>query len=147
MRQRFDSNADWNGANNLQFLPMMPREFYCAAAGQVPPGTEQDTFFQYFTGPNTLFPDPLQKVGIRDIPDGMSNTLFVAQAERAVPWTKAEDMAVAPDLPLPLPTRHFLVLMADATVRNVNRALVADATLRMFIDPRDGQAVQPGMLD
>ena len=145
--QQIDKNADWNHANNNQFLPRMPRDYYCLTTDQKFERVEQDTFFQYFTGPKTLFTDPLKSVGIAQIPDGTSNTFLMAQAQVAVPWTKAEDMVVPAAGPLPLPNGRFLVLMADGSVRFVSRDRVPDATLRLFIDPADGQVPPIGVLD
>jgi hypothetical protein len=141
--RQFDKNADWNNPNNQRFLPMMPPQYYCLTTEQKLERNEQNTFFQYFTGPNTVFPDPLQKAGIAQFPDGTSNTILVAQAQNAVPWSKAEDMALMPNGPLPLPSGQFLVLLADGSVRTMNRTRVPDPTLRLLIDPRDGQ-VLPG---
>lgn len=145
--QQIDKNVDWNHANNMRFLTMMPREYYCLTTEQRFERAEQDSFFQYFTGPNTLFPDPFAKVSMGQVPDGTSNTFLVAQAKTPVPWTKADDIAVTPNGPLALPNGQFMVLMADGSVRFVHHERVTDATLRLFIDPRDGQALPFNALD
>jgi len=145
---QFDKSADWNHANNMPILSMMPKIYVCVSAGQNEQGGETNTFYQYFTGPNTMFPDPLKKVGVADIPDGLSNTILVAQANAAVPWTKAEDMVVPPgNGPLPLPNTHFPVLLGDGSVRMIRRERVTDATLRLLIDPRDGMVLPQNAFD
>ncbi|MBI2805279.1 MAG: hypothetical protein HYX68_09905 [Planctomycetes bacterium] len=75
------------------------------------------------------------------IPDGSSNTFLFAEAQTPVPWTKPADMAITPNGALPLPPDRFLAAMADASVRMVDRRNVNDGTLRLLIDPRDGQAL------
>jgi hypothetical protein len=76
---------------------------------------------------------------IHEIADGSSNTFLFAEAQTPVPWSKPADMAVTPNGPLPLPPDQFLAAMADGSVRMVNRRGVNDQTLRLVIDPRDGQ--------
>jgi len=104
------------------------------------------TKFQYFTGPGTLFPSPLQKVALLDIKDGSSNTFLFAEAATPVPWSKPADMAVGFG-PLPLPEDKFIAAMADGSVRIVNRRSASDEVLRQIINPNDGKFGPPGWGD
>jgi hypothetical protein len=104
------------------------------------------TKFQYFTGPGTLFPSPLQKVALIDIKDGSSNTFLFAEAATPVPWSKPADMVVGIG-PLPLPQDKFIATMADSSVRIVNRRSASDEVLRQIINPNDGKSGPPGWGD
>jgi hypothetical protein len=140
----FDPNVGWDHANNQPFLSRRPQVYQNLMH---PDADMTQTTFQYFTGPKTMFPDPLTKIKMVDIKDGTSNTFLFAESSNAVPWTKPADMAVTPNGPLPLPADRFLASMADGSVRLINRRGVSDATLRLLIDPNDGQALPPGAFD
>ncbi len=101
------------------------------------------THFQYFTGPNTLWPENKKQNLVAACPDGTSNIFLVAEANNAVPWSKPADMVVQAGQPLPLPADTFIVAMADGSVRFVDRRRATDATLLLYIDPRDGAPVPP----
>lgn len=139
----FDLNGAWNDPKNQQFLNRRPMVY----GDPMFPDTDQTkTIYQYFTGPKTLFPDlerPTYK--INTIPDGSSNTIMVAQANSAVPWSQPLDMKV--DGGLPLPADRFLALMGDGSVRFVDRSKTSDQTLRLVIDPADGQFPLPADWD
>jgi hypothetical protein len=75
--------------------------------------------------------------------DGLSNTFLVAEANTPVPWSKPADMVIQPGQPLPLPADTFNVALGDGSVRFVDRRKASDATLRLYIDPRDGALVPP----
>src|SRR5206468_7490832 len=47
------------------------------------------THFQVFTGPDTLFPG-VKGRPVANATDGAANTILVAQATRAVPWSKPQ---------------------------------------------------------
>jgi Protein of unknown function (DUF1559) len=140
----FDRNIAWDHAKNQPFLNSRPPVYQNVMH---PDADMTQTTFQYFTGPKTMFPDPLTKINMADIKDGTSNTFLFAEAANGVPWTKPADMAVAPIGPLPLLPERFLAAMADGSVRLVIRSGVNDATLRLLIDPNDGQALPPGAFD
>jgi Protein of unknown function (DUF1559) len=130
----FDKNQAWDGPRNQAFVNRMPPVY----GSPLDPETVSQTKFQYFTGPNTLFPEPLSKVSIATIPDGSSNTFLFAEAVTPVPWSKPADMVVGIG-PLPLPEGKFIAGMADATVRMIDRRKTSDQTLRLAINPADGQ--------
>ncbi len=136
--RQFDQKAAWDNPANSRFLQTRPQVYdHPTKQGQ----QTSDTHFQFFTGPNTLFPQPNSRVGLGfGVPDGTSNTFLVAEARDAVVWTKPADMAVTGG-PLPLPPDRFLVGMADGVVRIVDRGRTTEQTLRMLIDPRDGQMI------
>lgn len=143
MFQQINKNVAWDNPANQAFLNSQPKTFFhLSRQDQTKP--LQDTHFQVFTGPNTPFLTPAFKPTIGSIPDGTSNTFIFAEAQITVPWLKPEDMVVTPPpTALPLPADRFLVAFADGSVRPMERSRISDATLRLLIDPRDGQALPP----
>jgi hypothetical protein len=131
----------WDSATNRRILDQMPEVY---AAGRKKPG-QTTTPYQVFVGPGTPF-EPGAQVSITGIPDGTSNTIFVAESATEVPWTKPEDTPFTLNGPLPKlgnPARdRFYVVMGDGSVRIVPKS-VTDATLRKAIDRRDGMPLGP----
>jgi hypothetical protein len=74
-------------------------------------------------------PRPKEGVG-----DGLSRPTLLC---------KPADMVIQPGQPLPLPADTFNVALGDGSVRFVDRRKASDATLRLYIDPRDGALVPP----
>jgi Protein of unknown function (DUF1559) len=146
MFNQFNMQGNWDDPLNRPFLQQRP-PVYADVWREGGNKFGDDTRFQYFTGPNTMFPEPRSVVLFRDVTDGLSNTFLVAEAQTAVPWTKPADMAVVPNGALPLPPDQFLVVMGDGSVHFVDRRRANDAALRLLIDPRDGQPIPPGVID
>ena len=140
---RIDKTKAWNQPPNQMLLSQRPITF----ESKLHPHGPQDTPFQYFTGQNTLFPDPLRKPKFTDMKDGTSNTAVFAEASAAVPWTRPSDMVVAPAGPIPVPQDMFVVCLADGTCRVMNRKNITDPVLRDLINPADGKILPPGVLD
>jgi hypothetical protein len=144
MFNMLNKNAAWDSPANAAFNTQMPMVF--DFPGEKPAGMEtSNTKFQYFTGPNTMFPDPQTKIRLTQIADGSSNTFLFAEAATPVPWMKPADMAITPNGPLPLPPGIFLGAMADGTVHIIDRGKVNDNDLRGIIGPNDGKFLPPGM--
>jgi Protein of unknown function (DUF1559) len=140
--EQVDVGKDWNHPRNQPLWDKRPPQYDCPWQ---PPSNATLTPFQVFTGPRTLFPDAKAEVRLEDIPDGTAHTILFAQAAAPVVWTKAQDMVIPPSppwpnspQPLPLPSGRFLAVMADATVRMIDRGKINDNILRQLIDPRDG---------
>src|SRR5262249_31326264 len=75
-------------------------------------------------------------------PDGTSNTILVAEAAEAVPWTKPADLYYEPDMPLPKLGGYFNggyhVAMASVEIRFVKNN-TPDEMLRLAIQPNDSR--------
>jgi hypothetical protein len=113
------------------------------------------TRYQDFVGPGTAF----ERLALtwKDFPDGLENTLLVAEAGEPVPWAKPADLVYDPGKPLPplggvfgKPV-HFLcyevgrrpgivVCFADASTRFL-RGDSDKATLRALITRNGGEAI------
>ncbi|MBI3821964.1 MAG: DUF1559 domain-containing protein [Planctomycetes bacterium] len=139
----FDKNQAWNGPKNQPLVARIPI-IYTHPAGGKPDRTH--TRYQYFTGPNTLFPDPLTRVKLTDITDGQGNTFLVAEAATEQPWSKPADMAVGGGA-LPLPEGRFIAAFCDGSARVINRSSAKDDILRQAIDPKDGKQMPAGWGD
>jgi hypothetical protein len=135
----FDRTQSWDHPNNVHGLRSMPF-WYSQSRDSGPEFTE--TAVQYFTGPKTAFPDPLVKLNVRDLGNGISNTFMCAQASSAVPWSKPADMVIGEDA-LPLPASWFAATTFDGSARIVNRATASDRVLRMAIDPKNNERFPP----
>jgi hypothetical protein len=75
-------------------------------------------------------------------PDGTSNTILLAEAAEAVPWTKPADLYYEPDMPLPKLGGYFdggyHVAMASVEIRFVKNN-TPDEMLRLAIQPNDSR--------
>jgi hypothetical protein len=131
--KQFHLNEPWDSEHNKRLMEKMPKIY------EVPgrPAPKGETFYQVFTGKDALF-EGGKKSRIASIPDGTSNTIMIAEAGEAVPWTKPADMPFTADGPLPKLPDEFFVAMCDGSTRAVNRKKVSDQTLRYAIMPADG---------
>jgi hypothetical protein len=154
---QFHLDEPWDSPHNIQFVQRMPKVYQLPGVTGAEPGL---TYYQVFTGPDTLFPNskaglrPFGLVGkpdlqeaprlynIGNIPDGTSNTILFVEAANAVPWTKPEDIPYDPNRPVrPLLGHHFgnvtLVALADGSTRSLPQT-VSETTLHNAINPADG---------
>jgi hypothetical protein len=110
------------------------------------------TFCQVFVGPGAAFEG---SEGLRlpqDFPDGPRDTILVAEAAQAVPWSKPADLAYRPDGPLPPLGGIFnrpgttnagaLVAFADGSV-HFFRTEMGEADLRAAITRNGGEGFNP----
>jgi hypothetical protein len=138
--QQFKLDEPWDSPHNIRLLEKMPK-IYAPVRGEAPPNT---TRYQVFTGPKTPFKGR-ESVGFRDFAGGTSKTILIVEADEPVPWTKPADLKVEPGSPLPplggLWGGQFYAAMGDGSVRFIARQRVSDQTLRLAIDPSDGQAL------
>jgi hypothetical protein len=83
-----------------------------------------------------------------NFPDGTSNTLLVAEAAEAVPWSKPDDLVYDGVMPLPKlggPNGSFVVGFADGSTRTFRRGQLNEMTLRALITTSGGEVVSiPG---
>lgn len=158
--RQFRLGEPWDSPHNLSLLPFMPKVY--ALPPGLPVGVQAGsscTFCQAFTGRGTAF-EGTRGLHLRDdFPDGTADTVLLAEAGEAVPWTKPADLLYAAERPLPPlggvftgqgrfslfgpnRIRGFHVACADGSVRFVTSA-VGEATLRNAITRNDGRPLGP----
>jgi hypothetical protein len=144
--RQFRLDEPWDSPHNIQLLKEMPKTFERPGRSTERPGW---TYYQAFVGPNAIF-DPQMPTRFSSIVDGTSNTLMLAEAAEAVPWTKPEDLTFGPARSMPRlgdPNRQrFNVVFGDGAVKSFGKN-PDPAVLRLLIDRQDGQMVFPEVLE
>jgi hypothetical protein len=149
MFNQIDKTQPWDGPENKAILEQMP-EVYKS------PGVDDPTLttLMLLTGPTTIFHgryeagnETLRKgPHIRNITDGTTNTILAVYAapEKAVPWTKPQDLVFDPEKPLEsigeIPETGLLVLMWDASLHTLPKDVAADL-FRNLVEHQDGNVV------
>jgi hypothetical protein len=89
--KQFHLDEPWNSEHNIKLIRLMPRTY----AHPVAEGKYEypSTHYQVFVGPGTIF-QLNKRLTLQEISaaDGVSNTMWLGEAEKAVPWTKPEDI-------------------------------------------------------
>lgn len=163
--QQFHLDEAWDSPHNKTLLARIPRAY--ARPRQ---SNATGTHYLVFDGPGAAFDSgsqspqknlrpfnaaSAQAMGkvfeggtISSIPrtftDGTSNTIMVIEADKAVPWSKPEDVPFGPNQPLPAvgglySEDLFLVGLADGSVRTLHRKQLSDATFRAAITANGGE--------
>jgi Protein of unknown function (DUF1559) len=139
---RFDQTLPWDNPRNQQLLNPMPIVYH-SILRETQGNPVTTTHFQYFTGPNTLWPDNGKRSIPMDFTAGTSNTFLFAEAATPVPWSKPADIVVQPNQPLPLPIDRFMVAFADGSVRMVDRSRAPDVAILPYLDPKSNAPHPP----
>jgi prepilin-type processing-associated H-X9-DG protein len=138
----FKHAEPWDSPHNKALIERMPPSYACPS-GTMPKGM---TPYQLFTGHGAIS-DEEKSIRIRDVLDGLSNTVFVVEAAKGVPWTKPEDIAFDPeddDLKAKIGSKHpgvFNALFADGAARVITNSVDLD-TLRKLITRDGGEVVE-----
>ena len=140
LHAQFRLDEPWDGPTNRKLLAFMPNPF--RAPVQDPKAA--DTFVQAVVGEGAVF-DGKAKVGFASITDGMSNTLLLAEAGPAVPWTKPADIPFGPAGKLPTLEGPYAdavhVVAADGSAFRMSPRPRPD-DLRLFILRDDGEVFE-----
>jgi hypothetical protein len=136
--KQFRLDEPWDSEHNKKLLDKMPKLY----ASPYDENTLKDrtTYYQGFAGKGAFFEG---KKGLRfaDFTDGLSNTIMVVEAAKAVPWTKPEDIPYDPAKPLPKLGRPgakgFQAALCDGSVRFIADT-IKETTLRNAITRNDG---------
>ena len=135
----FKLDESWDSDHNKKLIDKMPK-VYAPVRGKAEKG---ETFYRGFTGAGTMM-EAGKTIRIRDIRDGSSNTVLVVEAERAVPWTKPDDLPFDAKKELPkvggtVFPDGFVCVFGDGSVRYIKKTIAA-GTLKGLIT-RDGGEV------
>jgi RNA polymerase sigma factor (sigma-70 family) len=143
---QFKLDEPWDSPNNKKLLDKMPEVFSFAPEKGKP---AQDTVYQVFTGPHTIFPSP-KASKISDITDGTSNTILITEAAESVPWSKPADLSFDPKKPLPklggINKKGFRAAIGDGSVRFFKQS-INEAALRKLITCDGGEVIDPNEID
>jgi Protein of unknown function (DUF1559) len=139
---QFHMDEPWDGPHNKALIAKMPAVYRPADAKLAAQGK---TRFVAPLGDRLITTKNGKPTRIRDITDGVSNTILLVEADdqHAVVWTRPDDLEV--DLAKPLvglaihPPGGFLVLMADGSVQFL-RAGIKPTTLAALFTRAEGYA-------
>jgi hypothetical protein len=146
----FRRDEPWDSPHNRALIARIPPEFACPGGTGLKTGL---TGYQVIVGPvtelnsvNTPF-EPARGVDIREITDGTSNTLLVAETDILVLWTKPDELRWDRDAPLPhFASPHeggFHALLADGTPRFLKTTILPNI-LKALLTINGGEVVGGG---
>ncbi|MGO9114577.1 MAG: DUF1559 domain-containing protein [Thermoguttaceae bacterium] len=143
LSKRFHLDEPWDSPYNLEVAKVMPSVFQS-------PDSPSDgkTRVMLFTGKGAAF-NGGKKFGPPDIRDGMSKTILCVEAgpDKAVPWTKPEDLPFDPANPLAAlgnaSPQGFIAAFFDGHVMQLK---VDNETLKALITPDGGEVIDPAKL-
>jgi hypothetical protein len=138
--EQFHLDEPWDSEHNKKLISAMPEVF-----APVRPAAESGlTHYQTIRGKDTLFPgkDPTE---LSSVPDGMSNTILIVEADKPTIWTKPDDFEYDPDDPLKglegVRESGFLAVFADGHTLLITPDIDPEMLRRMF-NKSDGQPVE-----
>ena len=129
---QFKLDEPWDSPHNLALLDEMPDVYKSPSS----PGSINKTRYLAPVGPSSILGEKT-KISFRDIPDGTSNTILLVEAgaDKAVPWTKPEDLTYDPKNPVGSLGQigdFFTILMADGSVQQLKATIDATSLLNLF---------------
>ena len=142
----FHLDEPWDSEHNLPLLDRMPKSYAAPWTKYVavPPN---HTTLKVFVGPGTPFEPSVQlKFTDADFPDGRENTLLFVEDGDPVPWTKPDDIAFDPNLPLKVRGLFRDEMRATAANGLTYRYIRHDcdeAALRAAVTRNGGERVPP----
>ncbi len=144
--KQFHLDEPWDGEHNRKLLDKMPPLF---AAGDEQAFKQalkkHETHYQTFVGKGAMF-DGEKGVKFADVTDGLSNTILIVEAKKAVPWTKPEDVPFDAGKMVPklggLFEGIFNAAFADGSVRALPLT-IKEEKLRALITRNGGEVVEP----
>ena len=140
--KQFKLDEPWDSDHNKKVLENNPMPPQYLLEGVSKP-TEKSTYFRVFAGNGALF-EMTKPTKIREIADGTSNTILIATAATAVPWTKPEALDFDPkgDMKklMMLDKEVCNVAFADGSVRLLMSTIKSE-TLKACITKSGGEII------
>jgi hypothetical protein len=143
--KQFHLDEPWDSEHNKKLIARMPKVF--ASPDRPELARQGKTTYLVPVGKDTVFPGAAA-IRLQDITDGTSNTIVLVDAvdERAVIWTKPDDLPIDLDNPskgLFLSVRKkYVVGMGDGSVRLLN-SNISKTTLRAAFTRAGGEVLGP----
>jgi hypothetical protein len=137
--EQFKLDEPWDSEHNKKLVEKMPKIFSSPGDAAAKPGT---TRYLVPTGKETIFTAPDKPMTMARVLDGLAKTILIveAEADKAVPWTKPEELAVNLDKPHDglknARPKGFVAAFADGHVQVIPGDVAADVLKAMFT--RDG---------
>jgi hypothetical protein len=141
--KEFRQDEPWDSEQNKKLIARMPVIYRCPAHAKLPAGK---TAYVVPLGKDTMFTGAGQGSRLSDVPDGVSNTLLMVEAdsENAVIWTKPDDVLYDANKPAAKLSRqhhgYFPALFADGSVHFL-RDSIDKGTLRALFTRAGGEVV------
>lgn len=146
LHAQFKLDEPWDSEHNKKLVEKMPKIFASPGDAAAKPGT---TRYLVPTGKGTIFPQPDKAMTLAVVSDGLFKTILIVEAEaaKAVPWTKPEDLPVNLDKPHEglknaRPT-GFTAAFADGSVRLIPADVAAKVLAAAFTRSGDEQVEAP----
>ncbi|MDB5313653.1 MAG: hypothetical protein JWO38_7855 [Gemmataceae bacterium] len=140
--KQFKLDEPWDSEHNKKLLDKMPKTY--AVPGETG-AKANETHYRVFVGNGAAF-DKITGPRIpADFPDGTSNTMLVATAAEAVPWTKPDELTFDPDKDMKkllgfFPGDVCPVGLADGSVRALSKR-ISKETLNAAITRNGGEVL------
>ena len=135
----FRQDEPWDSPHNKVLINRMPKVFESPGLPPVPSGS---TCIRGFGGKGTMF-EGVQGVRIESVTDGTSNTVLLALARDAVPWTQPGELPFVQGQPLPAldasNPRGYVLGITDGAVRILPRS--EEKILRQAITRCSGEVI------
>jgi hypothetical protein len=130
--RKFKLDQPWDSPDNLKLLDQIPKVYQNLDYK----GLGSHTTVLAINGPGAVF-NPGEKLHFRNVTDGTSQTVLVINAgpDKAVPWTKPQDLTYQPDAivkSLGDVNDPFMVMFADGAIYPVRKTVDERTLLKMF---------------
>ena len=143
--RQFKLDEPWDSPHNMELLDQIPYAY-------VTPHHDLGNRTVYVAplGPDTMLGSG-KPTRFRDVTDGTSQTIMVIEAgpERAVPWTKPDDLTIDKDDPVGsvgAEKNTFQVLFGDGSVHSLSIG-IEPSQFNWLIQMRDGNPIKRDVFD
>ena len=142
--KKFKLDEPWDSKHNIELLKEMPACFQHPDSA-----TSFKTRFLGFEGGGTMF-EPGKEIGLGQISDGTSNTIFLTQVNRqsAIEWTKPADIKFDSDTPVTQLAEtsdgSVIFSLCDASTHTIKLDDLDSEKLSNLIQRNDGNNVSLG---
>lgn len=136
LHSRYKFDEPWDSPANKKLLSEeMPDVYLAPGADKASPNTA----YVVVTGKETAFASA-EGIKIKEIQDGTSNTLLVAETKSNIPWTQPQDLEYVAGKPLPqlggIHSEGFVIAAFDGAAHFIPQK-ISDETLKQLILPQD----------